>query len=297
MQNLKVLLQVFRFHHWIKNILLFMPLVTAHQFYNLDLILLLCVAFLSFSFCASSIYIFNDILDIEHDKDHPKKRTRPFASNNISIKSGIILASVLLLISFGLSLVLNKLFVIFLVSYLILSLAYSYFLKRIKYLDCIILVGFYILRIFSGGVAVNIMPSFWLIIFSFFIFFSLAIVKRYSELKLHYSDKENIKVSGRAYSIKDVEKLYYLGITSGFISSVVLAFYLGSETVSRLYKTPLFIWFAIPLLLIWIFLVWKKSKNREIHDDPIVFAIKDKTSISIAFLFFLCFLLAKLIEL
>ena len=297
MQNLKVLLQVFRFHHWIKNLLLFIPLITAHQFYNLDLVFLLCIAFLSFSFCASSIYIFNDILDIEHDKAHPKKRTRPFASNNVSIKLGILLAFGLLLISFGLSLNLNKLFIIFLSSYLILSLAYSFFLKRIKYLDCIILVGFYILRIFSGGVAVNIMPSFWLIIFSFFIFFSLAIVKRYSELKLHYSDKENIKVSGRAYSIKDVEKLYYLGITSGFISSVVLAFYLGSETVSRLYKTPLFIWFAIPLLLIWILLVWKKSKNREIHDDPIVFAIKDKISICIAFLFFLCFLLAKLIEL
>ena len=125
MNNFKMLLKVFRVHHWIKNLLLFIPLITSHKFYNLELIMTLCVAFISFSFCASSIYIFNDILDIENDRAHPNKKNRPFASSDISIKSGIILALISLLISFVLALSLNKLFIIFLSSYLALSLLYS----------------------------------------------------------------------------------------------------------------------------------------------------------------------------
>lgn len=297
MNNFKMLLKIFRVHHWIKNLLLFIPLITAHKFYNLELILMLCVAFISFSFCASSIYIFNDILDIENDKAHPNKKNRPFASSKISIKFGIILGITSLTISFILSFNLNELFTIFLFSYLALSILYSFFLKKVKYLDCIILVGFYVLRIFSGGAVVNTMPSFWLIIFSFFIFMSLAFVKRYIELNVHYSENGNIKIPGRGYDSNDIKKLYFLGVASGYVSVLVLAFYIGSETVARLYNTALFIWLAIPLLFIWITVVWKKSKAKKIDDDPIVFSIKDKTSVTIAFLFFLCFILAKFIEL
>ena len=167
MNNFKIIFKVFRFHHWIKNILLFIPLITAHKFHNLDLVLELCIAFISFSLCASSIYIFNDIIDIDHDRSHPNKKNRPFASSKISINFGIILGITSLTISFIMSFGLNELFTIFLFTYLALSILYSFFLKKVKYLDCIILVGFYVLRIFSGGAVVNIMPSFWLIIFSF----------------------------------------------------------------------------------------------------------------------------------
>ena len=178
-----------------------------------------------------------------------------------------------------------------------LSSAYSFYFKKIKYLDCIILVIFYIFRLFSGGVVVNIMPSFWLVIFSIFIFFSLALAKRYTELNLHYSKSENLKISGRNYTYKDQKNLYTLGIISGYLSVLTLAFYLGSETVSRLYQTSLFIWLAIPLLFLWIRLVWIKSKNKEMDDDPVIFAVKNKWSVIIIFLFFLSFLLAKLVEL
>ena len=297
MEVFKTLLKVFRVHHWIKNLLLFIPLITAHKFYDLDLIFLLCLAFLSFSFCASSIYIINDILDIKNDTQHPKKKQRPFASKEISIKKGIFLASFSLIISFIFSLSLNKLFIIFLIGYFLLSSVYSFYLKKIKYLDCIILVIFYILRLFSGGVVVNIMPSFWLVIFSIFIFFSLALAKRYTELNLHYSKSENLKISGRNYTYKDQKNLNTLGIISGYLSVLTLAFYLGSETVSRLYQTSLFIWLAVPLLFLWIRLVWTKSKNKEMDDDPVIFAIKNKWSVTIIFLFFLSFLLAKLVEL
>ena len=297
MEGFKTLLKVFRVHHWIKNFLLFIPLITAHKFYDLDLIFLLCLAFLSFSFCASSIYIINDILDIRNDSQHPKKKQRPFASKEISIKKGIFLASFSLIISFIFSLSLNKLFIIFLIGYFLLSSAYSFYFKKIKYLDCIILVIFYVLRLFSGGVVVNIMPSFWLVVFSIFIFFSLALAKRYTELNLHYSKSENLKISGRNYTYKDQKNLYTLGIISGYLSVLTLAFYLGSETVSRIYQTSLFIWLAIPLLFLWIRLVWIKSKNKEMDDDPVIFAIKNKWSVIIIFLFFLSFLLAKLVEL
>ena len=192
---------------------------------------------------------------------------------------------------------LNKLFIIFLIGYFLLSSIYSFYFKKIKYLDCIILVIFYVLRLFSGGVVVNIMPSFWLVVFSIFIFFSLALAKRYTELNLHYSKSENLKISGRNYIYKDQKNLYTLGIISGYLSVLTLAFYLGSETVSRLYQTSLFIWLAIPLLFLWIRLVWIKSKNKEMDDDPVIFAIKNKWSVIIIFLFFLSFLLAKLVEL
>ena len=127
MESFKSIIKVFRIHHWIKNLLLFIPLITAHEFYNIDLIFLLCLAFLSFSFCASSIYIINDILDINNDKEHPNKKERPFASGKITIKKGIILASLSLTVSFVFSLFINKLFIIFLVGYFLLSNVYSFF--------------------------------------------------------------------------------------------------------------------------------------------------------------------------
>ena len=297
MRNFETLLNALRVHHWIKNFLLFIPLLTAHKYYDLDLVLILCLAFLSFSLCASSIYIFNDILDIDNDRLHPNKKNRPFASNKISIRTGTIIASFTVLIGLILSMIISKLFAICLLGYLILSMAYSLFLKSIKYLDCVILVTLYILRIYSGGIVVNIIPSFWLILFSILIFMSLAFAKRYIELNVHYSGKENLKISGRNYSIKDLRKLYFAGITSGYISVLILAIYLGSETVVRLYQSPIFIWIAVPLLLIWISLVWKKSKDKEINDDPIMFSIKNKWSIIIIFLIFLCFFLAQFIEL
>ena len=255
------------------------------------------MAFLSFSLCASSIYIFNDILDIDNDRLHPNKKNRPFASNKLSIRTGTIIASFTVLTGLILSVIISKLFALCLIGYLILSTAYSLFIKSIKYLDCLILVTLYILRIYSGGIVVNIIPSFWLILFSIFIFMSLAFAKRYIELNIHYSGKENLKISGRNYSIKDLRKLYFVGITSGYISVLILAIYLGSETVVRLYQSPIFIWIAVPLLLIWISLVWKKSKDKKIHDDPIMFSIKNKWSIIIILLFFLCFFLAQFIEL
>ena len=297
MRNFETLLNALRVHHWIKNFLLFIPLLTAHKYYDLDLVLILCLAFLSFSLCASSIYIFNDILDIDNDRLHPNKKNRPFASNKLSIRTGTIIASFTVLIGLILSMIISKLFAICLLGYLILSMAYSLFLKSIKYLDCVILVTLYILRIYSGGIVVNIIPSFWLILFSILIFMSLAFAKRYIELNIHYSGKENLKISGRNYSIKDLRKLYFAGITSGYISVLILAIYLGSETVVRLYQSPIFIWIAVPLLLIWISLVWKKSKDKEINDDPIMFSIKNKWSIIIILLFFLCFFLAQFIEL
>ena len=297
MRNFETLLNALRVHHWIKNFLLFIPLLTAHKYYDLDLVLILCLAVLSFSLCASSIYIFNDILDIDNDRLHPNKKNRPFASNKLSIRTGTIIASFTVLIGLILSMIISKLFAICLLGYLILSMAYSLFLKSIKYLDCVILVTLYILRIYSGGIVVNIIPSFWLILFSILIFMSLAFAKRYIELNIHYSGKENLKISGRNYSIKDLRKLYFVGITSGYISVLILAIYLGSETVVRLYQSPIFIWIAVPLLLIWISLVWKKSKDKEINDDPIMFSIKNKWSIIIIFLIFLCFFLAQFIEL
>ncbi len=295
MINLKLLPKVFRIHHWIKNFLLFIPLITAHKFYNLDLISIVFVAFISFSLCASAIYIINDILDIKNDQAHPNKKNRPFASGKISIKSGIILCFILLILSFIFALKLSGFFIFFLIFYFLLSATYSLFLKKIKYLDCLVLVTFYIIRIFSGGAVINISPSVWLIIFSIFIFISLAFAKRYIELNSHYGADKNSKAIGRAYTNKDIKNLYFLGTNSGYVSVLILTVYLNSETVSKLYQSPIFIWLTVPLLFIWVKIFWKKSKNKEIHDDPLIFSIKDKWSIMIILLFFLLFFLGQFI--
>ncbi len=293
MINFKLFFEILRIHHWIKNLLLFVPLITAHQFMNIDLIIVLSIAFVAFSFCASSIYIFNDIFDIDNDRAHPNKKNRPFAANKISKRNGIFCGVILLILSFLISSTINHTFSIFLLIYLVTSFLYSIYLKKLKYLDCLILVGFYVLRIFSGGIIINIIPSLWLVIFSFFIFLSLAFIKRYIELNLHYNTAEAGIIPGRKYSFKDKKKIYLLGIISGLVSTLTLAIYLGSDTVVQLYKSPIFIWIAIPILFFWIILFWKKAKNKQIYDDPIVHAIKDKNSLVLFFLFFLCFVVAK----
>ena len=292
MNKIKSAFELLRLHHWIKNLLVFLPLITAHKYYDLNLIYIVSISFLSFSFCSSSIYIFNDIIDADIDKKHPYKKKRPIPSKDISKKFAIILGLLFLIIGLIIAINLNKLFLLLIISYILLNFLYSLYLKKIKYVDCFILVGFYILRIFSGAVVVNLQPSVWLIIFSFFIFLSLALAKRYIELNDYYKLIE-VKIPGRAYSHDDSRNIFFLGNVSSYISVLTLMIYLSSDKVKVLYKTPWLIWISIPLLFIWVKLLWKKSKEKKIHHDPIVYLIKDKFSIVIVILFFLCFIMAN----
>jgi 4-hydroxybenzoate polyprenyltransferase len=279
--SIAVWLKALRIHQWLKNLLLFVPLLAAHQISNAQSLGLLLIAFLSFSLCASSVYITNDLLDLESDRSHPRKRFRPFASAKLSVLHGVIAAPLLIAASFLLGAVVGVDFLIVLFVYLLLTVTYSFSLKCLVLVDCLTLATLYTMRIIAGAAAVSVSLSFWLLAFSIFIFLSLALVKRYAELLVQSREGKN-SAHGRGYLVTDAPLLQALGVSSGYISTLVIALYLRSENVMSLYAQPLAIWLLIPILLFWVSWVWLKSSRGEMHDDPIVFAAKDKTSLSVA---------------
>lgn len=276
--KISILKPLLRIHQWSKNLLLFIPLLAAHQFTNIAYWPILLMAFFSFSLCASSVYIFNDLLDLENDRQHPRKRTRPFASGSVPTWVGAILGPLLLLASLVLARYVNGIFLSWLVFYFLLTSVYSCWLKHLVLVDCLALALLYTLRIIAGALAINLEPSFWLLAFSIFLFLSLAFVKRYVELQVHLGSGKK-EIQGRAYFTSDAQLVQILGVTSGYISSLVLALYLNSTTVLQLYRTPEFIWAAVPIMLFWVSWMWMQASRSKMHDDPLVFALKDKVSL------------------
>ncbi len=290
--SLKTWVKVFRLHQWIKNILIFVPIFAAHQVITSELWINLGLAFLSFSLCASSVYIANDLLDLESDRAHPRKRFRPFASGQIPIWIGAVLAPVLIFSSLAMAQHVGGSFLPWLLVYFGLTCAYSWGLKRLVLVDCLTLAILYTLRIVAGAAAVSVPLSFWLLAFSIFLFLSLAFIKRYAELQVQPNSGSN-KVHGRGYYLDDSPLVQQLGIASGYAATLVLALYLNSENVIKLYRTPEIIWGAVPLMLLWISWMWLKAHRGLMHDDPIVFAIKDKVSVLIGILFMAILILAR----
>ncbi|OGR00821.1 MAG: hypothetical protein A2505_02490 [Deltaproteobacteria bacterium RIFOXYD12_FULL_55_16] len=270
--------RLLRAHQWLKNSLLFVPLLAAHQITNLETWLALLLAFFSFSLCASSVYLANDLLDLESDRQHPRKCKRPFASGLIPVWLGVVLSPLLLLCSLALAWQVGGTFFPWLVFYFGLASAYSWGIKRLILLDCLTLAMLYTLRIVAGAAAASIMLSFWLLAFSVFLFLSLAFVKRYAELQIQLL-KAQQKVHGRGYYTSDAPLVQMMGITSGYAAVLVLALYLNSNTVVHLYRAPEFVWGAVPVMLFWVSWMWMQAHRGEMHDDPLIFAIKDKASL------------------
>lgn len=268
-----------RVHQWLKNLLIFIPLLAAHQLSHGAAWWALLLAFVAFSCCASAIYILNDLFDLESDRLHPRKRLRPFASGRLPIWQGLVAAPLLLGLSFGVGTLVNTAFVDYLLLYFFLTSIYSWGLKRLMLVDCLVLSGLYTLRILAGGAASAITPSFWLLAFSVFIFLSLAFIKRYVELAGMAPDSPNAKAHGRGYFHTDAPLIQMFGITSGYSAVVVLALYFNSDTVQLLYQDTGFTWAAIPVVLFWVSWMWMQAHRGQMHDDPIVFAIKDKISL------------------
>jgi 4-hydroxybenzoate polyprenyltransferase len=276
--------QVFRIHQWLKNFLLFVPLFAAHQLTSLDTWVSLIVAFLSFSLCASTVYIANDLLDLESDRQHPRKRARPFAAGLVPVWIGVVIAPVLLATSLALATVVGSAFFAWLLFYFALTCAYSWGLKRLMLVDGLTLAVLYTLRIVAGAAAAGMTLSFWLLAFSGFLFLSLAFVKRYAELQLQLLSGKQ-KVHGRGYYTSDAPLIQMLGVTSGYACVLVLALYLNSDAVVKLYRTPEFVWAAVPVMLFWVSWMWMQAHRGHMHDDPLVFAVKDKASLLAGFAF------------
>lgn len=270
--------KVLRLHQWLKNLLLFVPIFAAHQLTDVHIWWSLVYAFLSFSLCASAVYIANDLLDLESDRKHVRKSKRPFASGRVSIRSALILTPILLFASFSLAQHVGGNFLPWLAAYFVLTCAYSWGLKRLMLIDCITLAMLYTLRVIAGTAAVGLTLSFWLLAFSIFLFLSLAFIKRYAELELQLLSGTH-KTHGRGYYTSDAGLIQTLGVSSGYAAILVLALYLNSDAILVIYQTPEFVWGAIPIMLFWISWMWMQAHRGKMHDDPVIFAITHKASI------------------
>jgi 4-hydroxybenzoate polyprenyltransferase len=235
------------------------------------------LAFVSFCLCASSVYLLNDLLDLEADRRHPRKRLRPFAAGTLPLMAGLIAAPAFAIAAFALALAISKLFAAVLAGYYALTLAYSFALKRIVMLDAVVLATLYTIRIIAGTFALRISVSFWLLAFSMFLFLSLAMIKRYTELDVLLKNGDSRSV-GRGYAVDDLPLVQSLGAASGYLAVLVLALYINSTASEILYHRPAVLWLLCPLLLYWISRAWLITHRGGMHDDPVVFAVSDRTS-------------------
>lgn len=282
-----------RLHQWLKNALVFVPLLAAHELTDPALLLSAALAFLLFGLCASSVYLLNDLLDLADDRHHHSKRNRPFAAGRLSIKSGLAAFPALLLAAgLGAALWLPWQFAGALAAYYLLTLAYSLFLKRQMVVDVIALAMLYTLRIIAGAAACGLPLTFWILAFSMFMFLALALIKRYAELREARSQGDSGKTRGRGYYPDDLPMISALGAASGYLAVMVLALYIHEQDTAALYSRPEVIWLACPLLLFWITRVWMLTHRGQMHDDPVVFAIRDRVSLAVGALFCLVFWVA-----
>ena len=290
--TLAVLIRALRVHQWVKNLLVFVPVLMAHHLFIVHELLTAVWAFVVFCICCSGVYILNDLCDLESDRVHPSKRRRPFASGALPIHFGFVLAPLLLGTAFIFALWLPPRFVLLLGLYLAATFAYSHRLKQIVLIDIVVLAGLYSLRVLAGAVATGVYVSPWLLAFSLFMFFSLACGKRFSELyRLKLGG--HTAPSGRGYLPADLEAVAQFGSASGFMSVLVLALYINSVEVQQLYPNRSLLWLLCPVLLYWVSRVWLLTHRGELHEDPIVFAIRDKVSYVVGALFVLILLAAK----
>ncbi|MDR3640122.1 MAG: UbiA family prenyltransferase [Humidesulfovibrio sp.] len=282
--GLGVHLRMLRLHQWLKNLLLAVPLAAAHRLAEPERWPPLLMAILAFSLCASAVYLVNDLLDLESDRRHLRKCERALASGRVSLRLAVLLVPLLLACALGLASAVGQAFWGWLGGYFLLTCGYSLVLKRAALLDCLTLAILYTLRIVAGGAATGVPLSYWLLSFSVFLFLSLAFVKRYAELQTQPPEAGG-KLAGRGYRSTDAPLVLTLGMASGFASALVLSLYLNSEAVVRMYRTPECIWATVPVLLFWISHMWLTAHRGGMHDDPLVFAVKDKASLLAGLLF------------
>ncbi|WP_257455733.1 UbiA family prenyltransferase [Archangium lipolyticum] len=277
MSRPRAIRKALRVHQWAKNVLVFVPLLAAHKALNLPMLLHAVLGFIAFSLCASSVYVLNDLLDLDSDRRHPTKRQRPFASGALSVRAGLWLAPVLLGAGAAVASLLPGEFLALLGTYYGITLAYSFLLKQVAMLDVLVLAGLYTVRIFGGSLAVGVPTSSWLLTFSMFLFLSLALVKRLSEVRRLRLANEPA-AHGRGYVAGDYEQLSMLGVSSGYLSVLVLALYITSKEVTVLYAHPARLWLLCPVMMYWVGRVWLLAHRGEVNEDPLIFALKDKVS-------------------
>lgn len=284
-------IRAIRVHQWAKNVLIFFPFILGHK-WNIDVACLALLAFFCFSFCASGTYVVNDLLDIEADRHHLKKRMRPFAAGDLSVLTGLAISAILICLSAVCAAFLPRSFLFWLVMYFACTLAYTFQFKRMVLVDVLGLSGLYTLRLLAGGAATRTHISHWLAGLSIFLFLSLAIVKRFAELQ-NALQGGLIPKNGRGYQLSDIEQMRSFGTASAFAAVVVFANYISSSDVIAVYHQPRLLWLVVPLLILWLCRVWLLAARGELNEDPVVFALTDRMSLLIGAVVAIIALLAE----
>ncbi len=281
--GLGVWVRALRVHQWLKNLLLFVPLLTAFSFLDMAKVVAMTVAFFSFSFAASATYVMNDLWDLESDRLHPRKRLRPFASASLPVPHGLAVAAVALTLGIVLATAVSGGFLLLLLAYLVLSSSYSMGLKAFAVLDVLVLSLLYTLRILAGSVAVGIVTSSWLLAFSVFMFLSLALVKRCAELvSLERSGllerNGSGSAPGRDYGVGDLVVLWPLGVGAALSAVVVFGLFISAPETGERYANPQLLWLVAVALIYWSARMWIKTSRGEMDDDPLIFTFTDTGS-------------------
>lgn len=269
-------LKALRPHQWLKNILVFLPMLVAHQL-DWATFLLSSLGFIAFSLIASSVYVLNDLLDLAPDRAHPRKRLRPFASGSVPIAHGSWMAAGLLAVGAFIAVMLGWQFALIMAAYYGLTTAYSLSLKRLIVIDICVLACLYTLRIIAGAAATGMLISMWLLAFSIFFFLSLAAVKRQAEL-VDSAERGKLDANGRGYQVADLPIISIIALCSGYVSVLVMALYVNSPTVRELYAQPRALGGICGILLYWVTYMVMITHRGAMHDDPVVYASKDRTS-------------------
>jgi len=281
----KTWMKALRIHQWIKNTLVFIPLLASHRIFEVGAGVHAVLAFICFGLCASGVYLLNDLLDLEADRAHRSKRHRPFASGRLKLVYGLIAAPLLTIAAFVIAaLTTPPSFVGLLAVYVAATLTYSFKAKAVASLDVMFLAGLYTLRIIGGTLAIGSPLSFWLLAFSVFIFLSLAILKRCVELEVLAKAGNQQQAKGRGYVVSDLAVIQPMGVASGYLSVLVLALYISSHASMTLYSKPECLWLVCPCLLYWVTRAWLVAHRGKMLDDPVVFAVTDRTSLITLFI-------------
>jgi len=276
--NLAAILHAIRAYQWLKNLLVFVPLITSQRFNDGTALIDAFIMFLCYSAVASFGYIMNDLLDLQSDRAHPTKRKRPFASGRLTPPQGLLIGAALLVCASIGCFFLPPLCSFALLAYLALTLSYSAYLKTKLMIDVVALGGLFTLRVIGGGAAIQTELSFYLLSFSIFLFSSLAMLKRFAELH-NLQSRNKLAAHGRGYRVEDIEPVRIIGISLGYISVFIMGLYINSPLVTEFYRSPMYIWCLLPLLTYWLGRLWILANRGLVNEDPLLFAVKDRTSI------------------
>lgn len=265
------ILTALRPYQWVKNVLVIVPAIAAHRIHETALLGRLSLVFLCFCLAASGVYVANDVIDVDADRVHPRKRRRPIAAGDLSIGAARMLSGLCIAAALAIAAVaLSASFAGMVLVYVATAIAYSVRFKKEPVLDVFILAGLYVIRVLAGGYAIGIPISTWFLAFAMFLFLSLAFVKRYTELFLMKGS-----LAGRGYIAGDDRWMPAIGISSGYMAVLVLALYVNAPEVARLYARPTLLWWLCPVLLFWMTRLWFRASREILHDDPLIETLRD----------------------